>query len=291
MVLSTTNAIYAWVTSILSLAANIAVMIVVYLFNSSKFIKFIHSFYISSFIVYTLYYSFDSTTIFLLFLIVLLNNFLHENSDENESNDQSQENESINQNQENESIEQNNKIEESENSNKESKLLNNNLSEKNEQYLLEKINYITFFLFIFNLMIWIRRVILGIRSSSDFLVNRICYFILQNATEQFIFGIFVLKIMPTNSPKWLYFVYMIPTAILFPLSLLFSYLNKFSSPSFNSGLIEDCHIALMYYYSFPMIQNFLQKCKKEDTKNKLIQLGLFIVGFLWRVFVDGIITM
>lgn len=282
MVLATTNTIYAWVTSILSLAANIAVMIVVYLFNSSKFIKFIHSFYISSFIVNTLYNSFGSTTIFLLFLIVLLNNFLHEKSDENESNDQSQENESIDQTQENESIEQNKKSEEGE---------NKNLSEKNEQYLLEKINYITFFLFIFNLMIWILRVVEGIGSSSGFLVNNICYYILRFATEQFIFGIFVLKIMPTNSPKWLYFVYMIPTAILFPLSLLFSYLNKFSTPTFNSSLIEDCHIALMYYYSFPMIQNFLQKCKNEDTKNKLIQLGLFIVGFLWRVFVIGILTM
>lgn len=64
--------------------------------------------------------------------------------------------------------------------------------------------------------------VVGVDNNGNLkvLINLLFYHLFLNATYQFFYGIMVLN---DNSPKWLYLFYMIPQAVLYPVSCLLSY--------------------------------------------------------------------
>lgn len=186
---------------------------------------------------------------------------------------------------------------------------------QNQSFLerLKSVNFVTAF---FVLLTWFSSMESGISASNylrfptsqrSFTINEhyVYYFnekrkvlinllfanLFNQATYQFVYCMFV---QIDNPPKWLYFIYMIPRAVLYPLSALFAFYVADHSRLSYFPFIEYSSIlgALHLYFSFKMVHQFIQSCKGEgNLKDKIIPIAIFAVGFLWLVFTQGIYSM
>lgn len=122
-------------------------------------------------------------------------------------------------------------------------------------------------------------------------INEIFYYIFRLPTLQYVYGMYVNNDAP---PMWLYLVYMIPQAVLWPISAIISFYVH--DPNGDMSNCYACFCAIfagaLLYMTFRMMYQFQQFFKDEgDTKNKIVQGVAIAVGFLWMVFVKGILSM
>ena len=110
-------------------------------------------------------------------------------------------------------------------------------------------------------------------------------------TLQFVFGMWVMKDSP---PTWLYFVYMMPLAVLNPLGMIISfYVHKPTNAMYEcSSCFHAIFAGVLCYIGFRMMFTFQDRLKSEGVlKNQIIQIVILSIGFLWEVFVKGIAFM
>lgn len=151
---------------------------------------------------------------------------------------------------------------------------------------------------IYVVIMWITYMMDGIVNFADAKgdyktpINPAFHWMFRFGTLQYVYGMFVNNDAP---PLWLYLVYMIPQAVLWPISALIAY---YAHNGVNSSMASCFHCfcaifagALMYM-SFRMMYQFQQFFKDEgDTKNKIIQGVAIAIGFLWMIFIEGINSM
>lgn len=154
---------------------------------------------------------------------------------------------------------------------------------------------------IYVIIIWITYMMIGMTLScgmkpyKDYeykvLINPLFVYIFRLGTVQYVYGMYVWNEGP---PLWLYLVYMIPQAILWPLAVLISYYDNHCTADMSNCKMCFCAIlaGALCYMGFRMMYQFQQYFKSSgDTKNKIIQGVTMAVGFLWMVFIKGIYSM
>lgn len=310
---------YIWIEFVLVLIGNLGMMFVAFFLKSPNLSTFIHPLFISLFITCTLFYflvdSCSARTLFFLFLISLLDNLIPESEKTNIEKDISeQEDASIDHNEDNHAeasennqtkiveTEENETVENNQNETVENQLNEtaaNNQTQNSDGSLEEKLNSFKFMTAIFVLTMWIKFATEGIAEHCDLryysykkLINDAFFNFFSLATIQYVYGLFVLKDDP---PKWLYFLYMVPQAVLYPLCSIISYYvaqNNYNNDQYIYNWNSSILVAFSLYYSFKMLHQFIQECKGEnELKSKIFNIVMFAVGFLWLVFVRGIKTM
>ena len=131
----------------------------------------------------------------------------------------------------------------------------------------------------------------GMKDGGKELINGLFAYIFRLGTLQYVYGMLVMN---DNPPKWLYFVYMVPQAVLWPIASLISfYVHK---PTGSMDTCTHCFAAIMagaiLYMGFRMMYQFQQAFKDDsDTKNRIIQGVTLAIGYLWFCFIGGIWTM
>ena len=131
----------------------------------------------------------------------------------------------------------------------------------------------------------------GMKDGWKQPINGLFVYIFRLGTLQYVYGMLV---MHDNPPKWLYYLYMVPQAILWPLASLISfYVHK---PTSSMSSCAHCFAAIfagaILYMGFRMMYQFQQAFKDDsDTKNRIIQGVTLAVGYLWFCFIGGIWTM
>ena len=271
-------------------------LFVLFIFNKPNIQKYTQPLFVSIFICHAFFYRFlggSMISIFYLFIFWLIDNLIQESKSNNEREISEQENDSIEHNEDNHNAEEETPQNQEQNTQPES-------NKNGDQSINEKLNSIKFMTLLFVLCMWITYLGEGITDHSSWRYNRflerkvinyLFYRLFAYATYQYIYGMFVLN---DNPPKWLYFFYMIPTAVLYPLSSVISYyVGQKGSFYLCSALSWSIMFhALISYFAFKMLFQFVNSCKEEgELKNKIISIGVFAVGFLWLVFVKGIQTM
>ncbi|OHS96226.1 hypothetical protein TRFO_37638 [Tritrichomonas foetus] len=119
-------------------------------------------------------------------------------------------------------------------------------------------------------------------------INSIFVSFFHYATLQYVFGMWVMNDAP---PMWLYLVYMLPIAILNPLSMIISFYchRNPSSIATARSCFASFMAGILCYIGFRMMFQFQAYFKGEsDMKNRIIQISVLAVGFLWMIFVIGI---
>lgn len=304
---------FLWLHVVLILVVNLAVMFALLFFKSPKINKFIQPIFISLFVLTTIYYSdipSNGTIFYFAFFMLIFNPFADSyNSDEGRDLSE-QENDTIDNNEENhsEAIESS-PNEQAETPNEKTGTANEQAETTNEQAVVsnepkqsftEKLNDINCITFFFILIVWVTDIEEAISNfsrlryfgESDQLINNVFFYLFVYAIYQFIYGMLVLN---DNPPKWLYLFYMIPVAILYPLSSFFAYYiansNDFSL-SFFLGDNDNIFGALKLYISFKLLHQFIQGTSSEgELNNKIINVAMLAVSFLILVFIRGIATM
>lgn len=296
---------YIWVEFILGLVINLAVLFALLYLYTPNVKKLIHPIYISLFMTITTYKrGIGSDSLFYLFLFTLIFSLIPESTASNEGRELSE--------QENDTIE-NNEDSQAENNQTETVETNQNVqteqTEKQDESFFEKLSSLNLITTFFVLFAWFETIYRGINEDNKYsyrfykysygniirdgkiLINLMFYHLFNNATYQFFYGIMVLN---DNSPRWLYFFYMIPMAVFSPLATILSYYVAQASYWSFFGYVPYTSMlsALYLYFSFKNLHEFIQSCKEEgELKNKIINIALYAVGFLWPVFVYGIRSM
>ena len=131
----------------------------------------------------------------------------------------------------------------------------------------------------------------GMKDGPHQIINGLFVYIFRLGTLQYVYGMLVMN---DNPPKWLYYVYMVPQAILWPLASLISFYVHDPTGSMQS--CAHCFAAIfagaLLYMGFRMMYEFQQAFKDDsDTKNRIIQGVTLAVGYLWFCFIGGIWTM
>ena len=131
----------------------------------------------------------------------------------------------------------------------------------------------------------------GMKDGPHKLINGLFVYIFRLGTLQYVYGMLVMN---DNPPKWLYYLYMVPQAILWPLASLISFYVHSPTGAMNS--CAHCFAAIfagaLLYMGFRMMYQFQQAFKDDsDTKNRIIQGVTLAVGYLWFCFIGGIWTM
>ena len=130
-----------------------------------------------------------------------------------------------------------------------------------------------------------------LKDGPHCIINGLFVYIFRLGTLQYVYGMLVMN---DNPPKWLYFVYMVPQAVLWPIASLISfYVHK---PTGSMDTCTHCFAAIMagaiLYMGFRMMYQFQQAFKDDsDTKNRIIQGVTLAIGYLWFCFIGGIWTM
>lgn len=312
---------YIWVEFILGLVINLAVLFALLYLYTPNVKKFIHPIYISLFMTITTYKrGIGSDSFFYLFLFTLIFSLIPESTASNEGRELSeQENDTIENNEDNQAENnEDNQVEnhednQTENNQTETVETNQNVqteqTEKQDESFFEKLSSFNLITTFFVLFAWFETIYRGINEDVKYtyrfykysygniirdgkiLINLMFYHLFNNATYQFFYGIMVLN---DNSPRWLYFFYMIPMAVFSPLSTILSYYvaQAYSWTFFGYVPYGSMLSALYLYFSFKNLHEFIQSCKEEgELKNKIINIALYAVGFLWPVFVYGIRSM
>ncbi|KAK8865295.1 hypothetical protein M9Y10_010835 [Tritrichomonas musculus] len=158
-----------------------------------------------------------------------------------------------------------------------------------------------FMTLIYIVIIWITYMMIGMNLTCGLkpgkgyeykiLINPLFVYIFRLGTIQYVYGMYVWNEGP---PLWLYLVYMIPQALLWPLAALISYYHHKCTSDMGNCKMCFCAIlaGALCYMGFRMMYQFQQYFKSSgDTKNKIIQGVTMAVGFLWMVFIKGIYTM
>lgn len=168
-----------------------------------------------------------------------------------------------------------------------------NGSEKNDQQSI-KISLI-----LWVLMLWLFDIINGIQEFNSFKdsgntkpITDFFNLIFGFLTKQFVCSMYLLY---NNQPTWLYFVCMVPKAVLFSLSAIIAYYHR----SEKVDDIEICHIcasAFCYgsftYLAFISIFDLITQFKKgSNVQLKHLLCLMFLGGLLWEKFIRGISTM
>lgn len=162
---------------------------------------------------------------------------------------------------------------------------------------LDNVGNMRYITIIYVVIAWITYMMIGMtffswrKGEGKDAVNYAFYFFFRLATVQYVFGMYIMNDAP---PLWLYLVYMIPQAVLFPLaSILSFYIHK---PT--SEMVKCCQCFCIFmsgvfiYCGFRMMYQFQQFFKDEgDLKNKIIQGATIAIGYLWMCFIAGICTM
>ncbi|KAK8892605.1 hypothetical protein M9Y10_029844 [Tritrichomonas musculus] len=131
----------------------------------------------------------------------------------------------------------------------------------------------------------------GMKDGPHPAINALFVYIFRLGTLQYVYGMLVMN---DNPPKWLYYLYMVPQAVLWPIASLISfYVHK---PTGSMDSCAHCFAAILagaiLYMGFRMMYQFQQAFKDDnDTKNRIIQGVTLAVGYLWFCFVGGIWTM
>ena len=131
----------------------------------------------------------------------------------------------------------------------------------------------------------------GMKNGGKQLINGLFVYIFRLGTLQYVYGMLVMN---DNPPKWLYYLYMVPQAVLWPIAALISF--YVDSPTGSMHSCTHCFAAIMagaiLYMGFRMMYQFQQAFKDDsDTKNRIIQGATLAVGYLWFCFIGGIWTM
>ena len=131
----------------------------------------------------------------------------------------------------------------------------------------------------------------GMKDTYDRPINALFVYIFRLGTLQYVYGMFVMNDEP---PRWLYFLYMVPQAFLWPLSAVVAF--YVDSPTSSMHTCTHCFAAIMagalLYMGFRMMYQFQQAFKDEkETKNRIIQGVTLAIGYLWFCLVGGIWTM
>ena len=309
---------FLWLHVVLILVVNIAIMLVLLFIKSPKINKFIQPLFISLFVLTSIYYSnapSEGTIFYFAFFIVLFSS-ITEFGNSSEGRDLSeQENDTIDNNEENhaEAIETNSNENQAEDDNGQAET-----ADGTKQSFSEKLNDINICTFFFILLVWVINIqnatfhfhslrygdyLNGYPGESRYFdlkkfeyrfhVNPVFYRLFKFAVDQFIYGMFVLN---DNPPKWVYLFYMIPVAVLYPLSSFIAYYvadlgyRYYLVKYFNQyGSIFE---ALKLCISFKLLRQFIQGTSSEgELNNKIINVALLAVSFLLLVFIYGIVTM
>lgn len=123
-------------------------------------------------------------------------------------------------------------------------------------------------------------------QNYEYTINYIFYNLFLNITLQYCYGMYVMMFDP---PTWLYYVYMIPHAIFYPLGSVISFYVNHSVDDYINDISEYMS-AINMFLGFKMMYQHLKSNQNTMTEN-IIQSVILAVGFLWMVFVDGIYTM
>ena len=131
----------------------------------------------------------------------------------------------------------------------------------------------------------------GMKDGWHRAINPLFQYIFRLGTLQYVYGMFVMN---DNPPKWLYYLYMVPQACLWPIASLISF--YVDSPTTSMHSCAHCFAAIfagaLLYMGFRMMYQFQQAFKDDtDTKNRIIQGVTLAVGYLWFCFIGGIATM
>lgn len=162
---------------------------------------------------------------------------------------------------------------------------------------LDNVGNMRYITIIYVVIAWLTYMMLGIVSftylkyEKRVYVNGAFVFFFRLATIQYVFGMYVMNDAP---PLWLYLVYMIPQAVLFPISAIIAYyVNKPKTDMWKANDCFSCFMAGVFLYcGFRMMYQFQQFFKDEgDMKNKIIQAVTLAVGYLWMIFIMGIDNM
>ena len=161
-------------------------------------------------------------------------------------------------------------------------------------------NFQIFTLFVVVIM-WITYLLWGIREemSQGFWwfrdgkfqlanINSIFSTLFRFATLQFVFGMWVIKDSP---PNWLYFFYMVPLAVLNPLGMIVSfYVHRNDDAIYEASSVFDAMFAgILCYIGFRMMFTFQDQLKQTGwMRDKITQMVVLSVGFLWEVFINGV---
>ncbi|KAK8891961.1 hypothetical protein M9Y10_029183 [Tritrichomonas musculus] len=163
---------------------------------------------------------------------------------------------------------------------------------------LDNVGNMRYITIIYVVIAWVTYMMIGMEffagrkhwGKTD--INPAFYFFFRFATVQYVFGMYIMNDAP---PLWLYLVYMIPLAVLFPLaSILAYYINDHPKTDIENCCRCFCTFmsGIFLYCGFRMMYQFQQFFKDEgDLKNKIIQGATLAVGYLWMCFIAGILTM
>lgn len=281
------NTVFIWLEVVLMLVVNLAVMFALLFLNSPKFGKFIQPLFISLFITSTICHrNHNYTSFFFMFLFTIFDSLIPESHKSNGQKDLSEQENDDNQEGQAETIEANQDVQA-------------DATEQNQSFFekLGSINLVTAFLILFVCFSYVDTAINSNRSyrynydDNKIVINQLFYRLFLYATYQFIYGVFVLNDEP---PRWLYLFYMIPLAVLYPISAFCAYYVAATNYQFHFLAVpyEYMRSALQMFYTFKMLQQFIQNCKGEgELKNKIINIVIYAIGFLWVCFLLGIDRM
>lgn len=145
-------------------------------------------------------------------------------------------------------------------------------------------------------IIWVTYMMRGMLTScawrhQEYEINVIFSSMFHYPTLTYVFGMFAMN---DNPPKWLYWLYMIPQAILYPVALIASYYSNKPTEAMASagGAFFGMTAGALCYVGFRLMYQFQEYFRNEtDMKNRLIQAGVLILGFLWMCLILGIDLM
>lgn len=268
------DSVFIWVSIIFVLLANLAVMILLYLYQPTILKKLSPPLIISIFLSEALRlfgrieYFYDSKLWYtgrmicslFLFFWVILDIFLFKSEKNGDDNNET--------NEENE---------------------NNDNSANDKKF---DINNFDFSTALFAVVMWITYMMDGIVTFADSKglnegsLQIFFYFVLFYATLQFVYGLYVIN---QNVSKVFYLIYMTPQAVLWPLASLISYyVHKGSNAMiecyscFSAFMIATLlYLVFKIYYQYP-------KYVKDEAQNKGFHFVFLIIGLLWYYIVGRI---
>ncbi|KAK8886554.1 hypothetical protein M9Y10_042018 [Tritrichomonas musculus] len=293
---------FLWVTCIFVLLANIAILIVLYIFQPPILKKLYHPLIVSMFIAEALILfsgsSFDKSKLvytervicaLVVFCWAVLDIFL---GNPNESNDSTNNNADANQdnetNQDNEADEPRKVVEEE----NEAPAVNENNEKPSNDKKIDTSNF-DFRTAIFAVLMWVTYMMNGMvifnkmRYLNEGTLQYFFYFFFRQATLQFMYGEYIIN---QGVSKLFYLIYMAPQAVLWPLAAIISYYVHQRDIS-RMEECASCFYAFMtatLYYSVFKIYFQYPEYVKDDLKNKGIHLLFLIIGFTWIYLISSI---